>query len=1132
MSYVRKKQDRTGIKLGLAGILFLLAVTARSQSNVTMEEQTLVIPTYGVAPPDKDPIFYSGRAYQGAQGPIYPHPMYDVLTGIKKDQAYKVVNIENEYTRFCVAPQLGGRILSAQDKSDQYDFFYHQHVIKPALIGMIGAWISGGVEWNIPDHHRATSNLPIDYTLQSNPDGSRTIWVGETELSRSLRWVVGLTLHPGRSYIEATVKVINATPFAQSFLYWANVSVHANKDYQVIFPPSTQFGAQHAKREFVNWPIGQGMYGGVDRTGVDLSRWKNFPSAASIFAWNFTDDFLAGYDHGKDAGTVHVANHHIVTGKKFFEWGNNEAANMWEKMLTDSDGQYLELMVGAYSDNQPDYAWIAPGETKVFTQYWYPVKKIGGVKKANVDAAINVDRPATGTLRVGLNATALYRQASVILSAGGKVLDKATIDIDPNKPFVREFSIDPSLSDTAIKVALLDGEGRELISYQPVTLTKEEMPKPVEVPRPPKDYASNEELYLTGLRLEQFRNATIDPMPYYSEALRRDSLDYLVNNAVGILYNKSGRFEEAEKCFQRSIRRITNGYTHPKSGEAFYYLGVSLQFQDHRTQAADALWKATWYPEFQSPAFFRLAELACIDHRYTEALQLVDQSLSVNNLNTSALALKATILRKLGENARAMETARLARQIDPLDNWSAAETYFLDAIMEDRGLKTTDPGHWKTADLDSFKTRISGNVQSVLELSRQYANVGSYDAALQILDQYRRSGEPTANFPLLSYYTGYYQYKKGDTAAAKKCFQEGAQASPDYCFPFRLEEIAILETAVRITPTDAKAWYYLGNLHYFLDQKKKAIADWQQSAQRDDHFYLAFRNLGFAYQQVDHDLSRAIPAYEKSIDLNHQDPRLFAELDVLKAEAGVPAVERLAFLEKNRTVIEGRDDAITPLIELYNVTGQYEKALQILTTRHFHVWEGGGSIHTIFAEANLLKGIREMEGRQYKRALLDIQTAATYPDNLEVGRPNDGGIDIKIDYFMALAYTGLKNNAMAKECFEKAAGMKMRDRPSDLNYYQAMALKKLGRMEEANSLFDRLDSYATKQLASVEGMDFFSKFGTASSRSARLAANHYLLGLAEYGKGNTDQAAGQFNKTVELDQYHIWAKWMLQKKAG
>ena len=205
--------------LSMLSILFILsAYTLMAQTGVTIEQKKLTLPTYQVAPPDKTPSFYKGRGYQGAQGHVYPLPLYDVLTDIRKDQDYKVVYIENQYTQLCVAPELGGRILSALDKTDNYDFFYRQHSIKPALIGMIGAWLSGGVEWNIPDHHRASSNLPVEYSMQENPDGSKTVWVGETELSRRLHWIVGLTLYPGKSYVEATVKVFNPTPFIHSFL--------------------------------------------------------------------------------------------------------------------------------------------------------------------------------------------------------------------------------------------------------------------------------------------------------------------------------------------------------------------------------------------------------------------------------------------------------------------------------------------------------------------------------------------------------------------------------------------------------------------------------------------------------------------------------------------------------------------------------------------------------------------------------------------------------------------------------------------------------------------------------------------------------------------------------------------------
>jgi len=265
--------------------------------DVRVWEEPLVIPTYLVGKPDKFPLFYNGRAYQGAKGPIYPYPMLDKLTDQREDKTYKALYLENDYVKICVLPEIGGRIFSAQDKTNHYDFFYHQHVIKPALIGMLGAWISGGVEWNFPHHHRATAFMPVDYTLTENPDGSKTIWVGEVEIRHRTKWIIGLTLYPGRSYLEATVKLFNRTPLAQSILYWANVAVHATNDYQIIFPPSTEFATFHGKNQFSRWPVSTEVFNRVDYTkGVDVSWYKNHQAPTSFFAWNDGEDFSAGYD--------------------------------------------------------------------------------------------------------------------------------------------------------------------------------------------------------------------------------------------------------------------------------------------------------------------------------------------------------------------------------------------------------------------------------------------------------------------------------------------------------------------------------------------------------------------------------------------------------------------------------------------------------------------------------------------------------------------------------------------------------------------------------------------------------------------------------------------------------------------
>lgn len=340
-------------------LLLLCAGTLWGQ-QVNMKSVTEKIPTYQIGAPEIDPIFFTGRVYQGAEGYIYPYPLYDVLTEKQVQQDYNVLRLDNQYVDIAILPEIGGRIFAASDKTNDYPFFYTQTGVKPALIGMLGAWLSGGVEWNIPDHHRASSYMPINWTMKENEDGSKTIWVGETELRHRLKWSVGVSVYPNRSWVEAKIKVINPTPMIQSMLYWANVSVHCNDQYQVIFPPDVQFGADHHKVYFTNWPIGEANLGSGEND--DLSWWKNFTgNSRSIFAWGSEMSFLAGYDYGKDAGTVHVANRHIVPGKKFFLWGNNANGEMWNKILSDNDGHYLELMVGGYSDNQPGLQLDKPG---------------------------------------------------------------------------------------------------------------------------------------------------------------------------------------------------------------------------------------------------------------------------------------------------------------------------------------------------------------------------------------------------------------------------------------------------------------------------------------------------------------------------------------------------------------------------------------------------------------------------------------------------------------------------------------------------------------------------------------------------------------------------------------------------
>ncbi len=624
-------------------LLLLCAGTLWGQ-QVNMKSVTEKIPTYQIGAPEIDPIFFTGRVYQGAEGYIYPYPLYDVLTEKQVQQDYNVLRLDNQYVDIAILPEIGGRIFAASDKTNDYPFFYTQTGVKPALIGMLGAWLSGGVEWNIPDHHRASSYMPINWTMKENEDGSKTIWVGETELRHRLKWSVGVSVYPNRSWVEAKIKVINPTPMIQSMLYWANVSVHCNDQYQVIFPPDVQFGADHHKVYFTNWPIGEANLGSGEND--DLSWWKNFTgNSRSIFAWGSEMSFLAGYDYGKDAGTVHVANRHIVPGKKFFLWGNNANGEMWNKILSDNDGHYLELMVGGYSDNQPDYSWINPGEIREFSQIWYPIKGIKGVKNATNDAAVNFEPTEGNNYRVGYCATTLYENARVVVKYKDRIIMDRRINIDPDKYFLEQVSVPDPSDPSALYTALYDAEGNLLVDYRPIVQEEKPLPKVIDGTKPVKEYKTNEELYLAGLRVDQFNNARLDYMDFYNEALLRDSMDARVNIEVGKHYIRQGKWEKAEQHLLRAQTRLSHDYTTVKNTEALYYLGYLYQMTDNIGKATDAYWAATWTPDFKHRSFYELAVLAVKDKDYKRAMDMIIQSLYVGGRDLQALTLKAYILR-------------------------------------------------------------------------------------------------------------------------------------------------------------------------------------------------------------------------------------------------------------------------------------------------------------------------------------------------------------------------------------------------------------------------------------------------------------------------------------------------------
>ena len=1091
----------------------LQEIFAQNPAQVKIWEEDLVLPTYVVDPPEKSPMFFKNDSYQGASRVIYPYALEDDITNKKITKTYKAVYIENEYLKVCVLPEIGGRLFYATDKTNGYEIFYRQHVIKPAHVGMLGAWISGGIEFCVFHHHRASTNIPIDYRLTNNADGSATLWIGETEWRHRMKWTFGISLYPGKSYLEVDGRMINPTENVNSILYWANVATHVNDDYQVIFPSSTQFATFHSKNSFSHWPITKEAYRGNEyyTNNINASWWKNHPGHNSFFAHDIKEGFLAGYDYGKKAGTMVVGNPHIVKGAKLWEWGKG---SVWDtKVLTDSDGPYAELMSGAYSDNQPDYSWIKPYEFKNFKQFWYPMRESEGAKAANLNGLLNINQLSEEEIFIAANTTAEFIGASIILKQGGNILFEKSIDIAPGNPFHEQIKLPANTDKTKLNLELFDSKKELLISYLPPQLDPETpLPEEVQPPLPPEEIASIEELYLTGLRIKQFHNARISPLDYFEEALKRDPRDTRSNTQMGIIYKENGEFDKAANYFRKALSRLTRNYTRPRNCEAFYHLGIILKKQGKLEHAYDTLYRAAWDHAYTSAAYFQLAEISSQQGNNEQALVELDRSLINNSSNLNALNLKSVLLRKIGRDSGARETQAQVLKMDPLNFWAYHEQALLSG---------------KDKDAAQLKRMMRDHPESYLELATAYLSAGFTKESKELLMQASTSSNKIlANYPTIHYYLGQLEHLEGNSEQAKAHFANARKQSTDYCFPFRLETQKVYQTALEYEPSDAKAYYYLGNLLYDK-QPEKAIRYWEKSVQHDPALSIAQRNLGWAYFQTEKNLSKAIQAYELAVKNDKEQPRFYDELDRLYEQSGASIEKRYNLLSQNHEVVKEHNRPLIREAMVSIAVDDYDHAIEILTQNYFNRREGRSNIHDIYVDAMLLKGKSNLQAGKWKQALKDFEDADLYPENQSIGRDEQSERRVQIFYYTALALEKMGKKKEARKWYSKAVSFKVKT--TEYNYQKALAYQKLGKEEEAQALLELMETQGKGMLERAAEIDFFSKFGGNQWENKRKATANYLLGLAEMGEGKKEQAHSYFKTASELHPGHAWARQMLKE---
>lgn len=1095
-------------------------------SEVRAWEETVMLPTYGIGKEEKNPIFLEKRVYQGSSGSVYPYPVVEKVEDEKHDRPWRAFFIENEYLKLMILPELGGRIQMAYDKVKKRHFVYYNQVIKPALVGLTGPWISGGIEFNWPQHHRPSTYLPTDCAIEEFPDGSKTIWCSEVERMFRTKGMAGFTLYPGKAYIEIKAKVYNRTPFPQTFLWWANPAVVVNKDYYSVFPPDVNAVFDHGKRAVSTFPIATGEYYKVDYSaGVDISRYKNIPVPTSYMAVNSKYDFVGGYEEHIEAGLLHVADHHVNAGKKQWTWGNGDFGQAWDRNLTDEDGPYIELMTGMYCDNQPDFAWLQPYEEKSWVQYFMPYQKVGMVKNATREALVNLQPEADGRMKVILYTTALQRDVRVMLQnvRTGKVYLDALTTASPAESFEALADCEGEKAEN-LKLTVLDAKGRVLVAYQAEKPEIKPIPEPAKAALAPKEIASMEQLFLTGHHLEQYRHATYLPMDYYMEALSRDEGDIRCNNAVGLLWMRRGEFAKAQSYFERAIRTQTERNPNPYDGEPYYNLGWSKQMQGDTDGAYDAFFKATWNAAWQDAGYMGLAQIDMMRGDWAYGLEHIDRSLYRNWLNHKGRQLKVSFLRKMQEYDRAEALIADSLQMDRFNMGCRFEAYLIHQL---RG-RTEEAAAVKAA----MKQLMRGAVNSYLEYAIDYAAAGMYDEASQLLGILLEDAVTT--YPMVYYALGYFASKQGDEATSLAYYRKAETMAPDYCFPNKLDEVLMLQDAMRINREGAKAPYYLGNFWYAARCYENAITCWEASAALDDTYPTVLRNLSLAYYNKRHEPQRAVELLEKAYRLDTSDARILMELDQLYKKLHYPHRQRLDFLEAHADVVEQRDDLCIERITLYNQLGEYRKAYDLINCRHFHPWEGGEGKVTgqyVFCRVQLAK--QAIAEARYEEALRLLKETEKYPDNLGEGKLINAE-ENDIHYWMGCACQGLGDTEGAERYYrlatqgsaEPAIALYYNDQQPDKIFYQGLAWRKLGDEEKARRRFHRLITHGEKHLFDQVKIDYFAVslpdllIWEDDLKVRNLIHCNLVMGLGHLGLGEREQAKHFLSEVVRLDLNH------------
>lgn len=986
-------------------MLILLCATSLLQplfaQQATVTETVETVKTYPFS--DPDPVADPSDLF-------YPYFRFDGFSAKGTDRQWKVVSLENDYIKLTLFPEIGGKIWGAVDKTTGKEFIYNNHVVKFRDIAMRGPWTSGGIEFNFGIiGHAPTSSTPVDYVTRQKPDGSVSCYVSSYELVTRTLWTVEVNLPKDKAYFTTTTTWHNSSSIDQPYYQWMNAGYPAAGNVEFCYPGTNYIG--HGG-ELHSFPL--------DEQGRDISWYEknDFGNSKSYHIVGKYNDFYGAYWHDNDFGSIHHADYDEKLGMKIFLWGLSREGGIWEDLLTDTNGQYIELQSGRMY-NQPasnssltpyKHTAFGPQATDRWTEYWFPVKGIKGVSKASRIGALNVLRE-DGFLK--LYFSPLQKLSTTIkLYEGEKEMNSIPLNCGVLETWKDSIPLNKAVAAGRLKVVI----GEDLLVYSEVpsdNITSRPKQLPADF-----DWSSAYGLYTQGEqwmnqkvldKAEKFLLASLEKDPYFVPAL----------TDLASLYYRQGRYDEALARCETALS--INTY----DGDVNYLYGLCNMALGNHTDAKDGFSVASYSPGVRSAAYEKLAEMYLMDRNWTKAEHYALRSKEFNQMNLSADHVLMVVYRKTNQPEKAK--ALIDPLLEDLPLYHAAR---FEQLYQGEG-----SGH----PIDDLQSLIRNELpfETYMELAEWYESVGCTEEALSLLSC-------AGNYPIALYKQAYLLHQAGNDDESRGMLQRAGALSPAMVFPFRPSSLKALEWAKTVQP-DWKIDYYEALIRWANQDKAKALELLENCGEAD---YAPFY------------LSRA--------SLKEGESRL---ADLLKAEQ-IEMSWRTGFALINHYVANNQWQKAVETGKKYTKkypsnyyiglkyakalceTGQYQPCISLLSRMQVLPNEGSYAGRAVYREANLYRAMEQLSHKNYKQVVKSVETSKEWPENLGVGKPYDNMIDNRLeDYLEAKAAAGQGDSRKTSALLAAVADYTIsRSHFESGNLLSALALRESGKVQEADHM--------------------------------------------------------------------------------